>query len=144
MQARIKALVAEVPHTDKPLTYYYELSSNPYYTATASTFIGSVFGLLGLKNIAIQSKEGDYPEISSESIIAANPTLVFLADTGSDGDQTPATVAARPGWGVLAAVQDHRVIALDDDIASRWGPRIVTLLASVVGTVRKAAIASNS
>jgi iron complex transport system substrate-binding protein len=37
-------------------------------------------------------------------------------------------VAARPGWGDIAAVKNDGVVELDDDIASRWGPRIVDLI----------------
>jgi iron complex transport system substrate-binding protein len=40
-------------------------------------------------------------------------------------------VAARPGWSTVAAVQHHRVVAMDDDVASRWGPRIVQFAAAV-------------
>ena len=42
--------------------------------------------------------------------------------------ETAETVAARPGWDQLTAVQNGNVIELDDDIASRWGPRIVDFL----------------
>ncbi len=55
---------------------------------------------------------------------------MFLADTKCC-KQTPQTVAKRAGWSNLQAVQNARVIPLDDDIASRWGPRIVALLESV-------------
>ena len=40
-------------------------------------------------------------------------------------------MAKRPGWSSLAAVKDGHVIPLNDDIASRWGPRIVDLLRTV-------------
>ena len=38
------------------------------------------------------------------------------------------TLAERPGWDTLSAVQAGRVIELDDSVASRWGPRIVEFL----------------
>ena len=60
------------------------------------------------------------PSTSSQQ----NPQIVVLADTKCC-QQTDATVAARPGWGTIAAVQHHRVVGVDDDVASRWGPRIV-------------------
>ena len=41
-------------------------------------------------------------------------------------------MARRPGWSALQAVRDHRATPLDPDVASRWGPRIVELLARVV------------
>ena len=45
--------------------------------------------------------------------------------------ETPETVAAREGWGGLAAVSSGNVFALDDDIASRWGPRIVDFVIAI-------------
>jgi iron complex transport system substrate-binding protein len=35
----------------------------------------------------------------------------------------------------MTAVRDGRIIALNDDIASRWGPRIVDLLKAVAAGV---------
>jgi iron complex transport system substrate-binding protein len=51
--------------------------------------------------------------------------------------QDAATVAKRPGWSSLAAVKDGHVIPLNDDIASRWGPRVVDLLRTVAAAIRQ-------
>ena len=59
----------------------------------------------------------------------------MLADTLCCA-QSAATVAARPGWSNLAAVKGGRVLALNDDIASRWGPRIVVLLSQVANELK--------
>ena len=48
-----------------------------------------------------------------------------------------ATVAARPGWSGIAAVQHHRVIAVDDSVASRWGPRIVDFARAIANVAKK-------
>jgi iron complex transport system substrate-binding protein len=66
--------------------------------------------------------------------VAANPDFIFLADTKCCA-QSKDTVAQRPGWSTIAAVQTGKVVALDDDVASRWGPRIVDLLRQVVQAV---------
>jgi iron complex transport system substrate-binding protein len=133
MRARVRALLAAAPHPRVAPTYYYELSANPFYSATSSTFVGSVLGLFHLRDIADAAKGAGsgYPELSEEYILKADPQLVFLADTGADGGQTAATVSRRPGWSSVAAVADHDVVALNADIASRWGPRIVDLIAAV-------------
>ena len=120
-----------------PLTYYHELDPT-YFSATSKTFIGQVYSLLGLKNIAdpADADGSGYPQLSAEAIIAANPDMVFLADTKCC-QQTAQTVAARPGWNVITAVKDGGVVPLDDDIASRWGPRIVDYLRSVAAAVNQ-------
>jgi iron complex transport system substrate-binding protein len=141
-EQQLASIVAAAPHPAHPLSYYYELDQT-YYTATSHTFIGSLLGRFGLTNVAdpADSKaSGGYPQLSAEKVLAADPDLVFLADDQCCG-QTATTVAARPGWHTLAAVRDGGVVALNDDIASRWGPRIVTLMktvATAIGTVSAA------
>ena len=136
MKSRIQTIVAGVPQFATPPTYYHELD-NTYFSATSHTFIGSVYGLLGLKNIAdpADKKASGYPQLSAEYIITANPQIIFLADTKCCG-QSEATVKKRAGWDKLAAVKGGRVIALDDDVASRWGPRIVDFLQIVENALK--------
>ena len=137
MQSDIDALVAELPERDEPLTYYHELDDT-LYSVTSDTFIGELYALAGLENVAdAADPEGEamgYPQLSPELLLEADPDLVFLADTKCCG-QDASTFAARPGFGQLSAVQAGRVIALDDDIASRWGPRVVDLLGAIVDAV---------
>ena len=135
LQAKVAAVAASVGDQGSGMSYYYELDDT-YYSVTSDTFIGNLLGLLGMKNIADEAKgaSSGYPQLSAEAIIAANPDLIFLADTKCC-QQTPATVAARPGWNVITAVKDGGVVPLDDDIASRWGPRIVDYLRTVADAV---------
>jgi iron complex transport system substrate-binding protein len=137
MRSDIDEIVASVPPREAPLTYYHELDPT-YFSATSKTFIGQVYGLLGLDNIAdpADADGSGYPQLSAEAIIAANPDLIFLADTKCC-DQSAESVAARPGWNVIAAVNSGGVVTLDDDIASRWGPRIVDYLRSVAEAVNE-------
>jgi len=138
IQRQIARIVASVHRPSRPLTYYYELDQT-YYSATSSTFIGHILGLLGLRSIAVAAKgaaaSGGYPQLSGEFILKSNPSYILLADTLCCG-QSPDSVAARPGWSNLSAVKDGRVLGLNDDIASRWGPRIVDLLSSVAAEMR--------
>jgi iron complex transport system substrate-binding protein len=79
---------------------------------------------------------GGYPQLSQEYILNSDPDYVFLADTKCC-KQTPESVAKRPGWPKMSAVQDGRIVALDDDIASRWGPRIVDLMKTVAQAIQE-------
>lgn len=128
MQSDIAKIVASVPKRTTPLRAYHELD-NTGYSITSKTFIGSIYKLLGISSVAdAADKDGfGYPQLSAEYLVKANPDVVFLADTKCCA-QTLATFAARPGFGSMSAVTAGRVIELDDDIASRWGPRIVDLL----------------
>src|SRR5215471_3903983 len=138
LRGQISTIVAAVPHRAKPLTYYYELDVT-YYSVTSDTFIGRVLGLLGMKSIADSangaSSSGGYPQLSAEFILKSNPDYVILADTVCC-HQNASTVGKRPGWTSLGAVRAHHVILLNDDIASRWGPRLVDLLRTVLAGIK--------
>lgn len=126
MQADISAAVAEVTNPSTPITYYHELD-NTLYSVTSNTFIGQVYGLFGLQNIADGVVEGnDYPQLSAEVIVKANPEIIFISHT-----ETPAVISARDGWGKLNAVTNKQVIMLPADIPSRWGPRLVEFVLAI-------------
>lgn len=134
MQTEIEKILLDVPQTEEPLTFYHELD-NTYYSIRSETFIGEVYSLAGLRNIADQAEVADaYVQLSAELIISANPDLIFLADSECCGESSE-TVAARDGWGDIAAVQNGNVFSLEDDLASRWGPRTVDFLRAVVDSV---------
>jgi iron complex transport system substrate-binding protein len=136
MHTEIDKAVASVPKTATPLTYYHELD-NTLYSVTSATFIGQMYGLFGLKNIADGAQAGnDYPQLNAEYIVKANPDLVFLADTKCCGESAE-KVAARPGWSVITAVKNGGVVAMDDDIASRWGPRVVDYIKAIAAAIAK-------
>jgi iron complex transport system substrate-binding protein len=131
MRTQLAAIVASVPKSRRHLRVYHELDPT-YYSATSQTFIGSIYKLFGFRDIAdAAGSSGDqYPQLSGEYIIAQNPQIVVLADTRCCG-QNYGSVAARPGWGTVSAVQHHRVVLANDDVASRWGPRIVQFARTV-------------
>jgi iron complex transport system substrate-binding protein len=142
MQIDIDAIVADTVVPDEPLTFYHELDPT-YFSADSTTFIGELYSLLGLRNIAdrAEGNSGGFPQLNAEFIVSADPDLIFLADTKCCGESGE-TVAARDGWGAITAVVDGNVIEMDDDVASRWGPRVVDYLAAVSAAVDQALVAA--
>ena len=136
MRAEIAELIAAAPDASG-LTYYHELD-NTLYTVTSTTFIGQVYSLFGLTNIAdpadADGSAWGYPQLSDEYLVDADPDVIFLADTLCCG-QNAQTIAARPGWDQLTAVQTGRIVELNDDIVSRWGPRLVDFIAAISGVL---------
>ena len=132
MQTEIERVVAETDAAGA--TYYHEL--DPFlYAPTSQTFVGALYSMVGLVNIADSADDGTgYPQLSPELIVDVDPDFVFLADTKCC-DQSAAVVAERPGWSTLTAVADGRVIELDDDIASRWGPRVVEFMEEIAAAI---------
>jgi iron complex transport system substrate-binding protein len=121
------------------LTVYWELDPT-YYSVTSQTFIGKLLQLAHVTSIAdkAQADVKDYPQLSSEFIVSADPDLIVLADTRCC-QQDAKTLSARPGWSGMKAIGGGNVVELDDDIASRWGPRIVDLLKAIDAAATKAA-----
>lgn len=140
IKTTIAADIASVPkHPGKTLTAYYELDTT-YYSLTSSTFVGSLLKELGVVNIADPKNttaDAGYPQLSAEYIVSANPKMIFLADTICC-KASAATVAKRPGFSSVTAVKDGEVIGLNDDIASRWGPRLSLLMNQLTASVKGA------
>lgn len=141
IRTSLQRIVASVHKQSPAPSYFYELSPD-FYSVTSDTFVGQLLGLLGLHSIADTAKgaakSGGYPQLSSEFIVNANPTYIFLADTICCA-QTASKVAKRPGWSQMSAVRDHHVVPLSDDVASRWGPRIVDLLKTIADALQPSA-----
>jgi iron complex transport system substrate-binding protein len=131
MKERIGRLVATGTRRARGLSVYHELEPD-LYSATSKTFIGQIYSLFGLKNIADAADKGGtgYPKLSAEYVVSESPDIVVLADIRCCG-QTAHTVAARPGWKNVAAVRTGTVVLIDDSIASRWGPRIVNFVRAI-------------
>ena len=118
------------------LTYYHEID-NTFYSPTSKTFLGKLYSLLGLSNIADPAIEGGFgwPQLSAEFIIDADPDLIFLGN--ANWGESAETVATRPGWGSMTAVEKSQVIPVDTDTSGRWGPRVVDFLKSVRSAIEK-------
>jgi iron complex transport system substrate-binding protein len=138
--SRMKAQIARVVAKRRPsaagATVYHELDPS-FFSATSSTFVGRVYALFGLNNVADAAPGGsDYPQLSPEFIVASNPDLVVLADSVCCG-QNAETVASRPGWSQIKAVRNRAILRIDDSIASRWGPRLVNYVRAVGAALRR-------
>ena len=139
MRSEIARIVASVPKPAESLRVYHELDPT-YYSATSATFIGEIYKMFGLRNIADQAgltKNSGYPQLSGEYVVSADPQFIVLADTVCC-HQSATTVAARPGWGQIAAVRHHLVLGINDSLASEWGPRIVDFVSVVAREVKRA------
>lgn len=139
---RIETAIASLPEGAGGMTYYLELDPT-YFSATSSTFIGGSIALTGMQNIAdaVDVDGFGFPQLTAEYIIDADPGMIFLSHANRSG-VTSDMVAERPGWDSLSAVTNGSVVLLDDDIASRWGPRIADLLDDVVAAILERELAN--
>lgn len=125
LSGRAKAVLDKVANaTEKPKVFYELDSTDPAkpWTAGPGTFVDMLISQAGGQNIGA-SLSGEWAQISQEELIVQDPQVILLGDAAYG--VTPEQVAARPGWGDLAAVKANRVVAFNDDLASRPGPRLI-------------------
>lgn len=125
LQEQIAELVEDHGAAGQGLTYYHEVD-NTYYSASSGTFIGGVYALFGLASIADEADQNGsgYPQLSVEYILEADPDIIFFGCALWCGT-TAENISERPGWSGLAAVESGALIEVDDDLSSRWGPRLI-------------------
>lgn len=128
MQDRVAAVserVGAIPQEDR-LSVYWEVFDEPRMTAGPATFTGQLIELAGGVNIFADVGE-DYPQISDEEVIGRNPAVIMGPETMGE-KLTIETVAQRPGWDQIDAVQNARIYLFDGDMVSRAGPRLAEVL----------------
>ena len=126
MQLRIDAVQQSLANVERGPRVFYELDP-ALWTAGPETFIGSVFSLMKIENIAEGAVE-PYPQLSLETIIAKNPEIILLGDSlryGTQPGETLESIKQRPGWNKISAVKNARIYPVDPALLSRAGPRIV-------------------
>ena len=135
MKKGIASALASLSNRKSGLSFYHELDDT-YYSVTSDTFLGSLYKLAGLQNIADATPDASYgyPQLSAEYIVRANPDYIFLGDTKCCS-VSPASIKSRPGFRSLNALKRNHVVVIDDDIASRWGPRTVGLFQKIVRAI---------
>ncbi len=127
LQAQINDALAAAP--DVPVRIYHELD-NTYFSVSSNSFIGAVYAAMGTINIADEADTDGYgyPQLTEEYVVEADPELIVITDLVG---YTPEDVAARPGWGEVAAVRNGNIVVVNADIASRWGPRFPQFVEAV-------------
>jgi len=122
LQARVNAVTNKTlaDGVEKVRTYveYY-----PLWTYGPGSFGNDLIRLAGGSNIAANASN-EYPELTPEFIIAQNPQVVIYT-VGPMTTTTSSDFAARSGWSNIYAVSHNKIYSIDDNLVSRYGPRVV-------------------
>ncbi len=137
MEAEIGALGdALAAASGTPPRVFYELDATKEIFGPADdSFLAEMITLAGGDPITTGS-----PTVFSiplETLLAANPQVVVLGDAAYG--VTPEIVAARPGWGGMAAVASGDVRPVNDVVVTRPGPRLVEGLRALALAIDPAA-----
>ncbi|NLD59676.1 MAG: ABC transporter substrate-binding protein [Clostridiales bacterium] len=131
---QVAALSAIDRGVDAP-TVYFALSFGEFgdYSAGPGTFLDELIRMAGAKNAAADAQYA-WPMYSPEGIVALDPDVILISDYVGDGAVVE-QFAALPNYAGLRAVKEGRVYAVDEDLVSRPGPRIVEGLSEIVGAL---------
>ena len=134
MKNRMKTL-QKLRENETATKIYHEIDPN-YYSPSKFSFIGDIYQKLNYKNVADKADISNlgYPKLSPELIISENPDLIILP--GKDNKYVE-KVKLRPGWGYIEAVKKNNFLLTNNDIASRWGPRILNFASILVEYSKK-------
>ena len=134
MKSKMKTL-QKLRENEPATKIYHELDPN-YYSPSKFSFIGDIYQKLNYKNVANKADITNlgYPKLSPELIISENPDLIILP--GKDNKYVE-NVKSRPGWNYIKAVKKNNFLLTNNDIASRWGPRILNFASILVEYSKK-------
>ena len=133
LQQRVDAVKAKTlaENVTKPRVY---VEFYPMWTYGPDSFGDDLIRLAGGTNVAANAS-AEYAAVADEFIIAQNPeVVVYTVGSNYDGT-TPDTIASRPGWTNISAVVNEKMYAIDDNLISRYGPRIIDALEQLAALV---------
>ena len=130
MRSRIKAVAdrtASLTDTQRPRVFYV-VWHDPITTVSSITRIHELIVNAGGINIA-RDLTDDYPTISLEAVIQANPQVIVATSGHGSGANSPFEFAStEPRLKDIDARINSRVYQIDANLFSRPGPRIVDAL----------------
>ncbi|MBB6734305.1 ABC transporter substrate-binding protein [Cohnella zeiphila] len=130
---KVKDAVAGVKPEDKKKVY---VEFAPGWTVGKGEFMDELIQIAGGVNVAGDT-EG-WNQISEEKIVQANPDVILFTLGVTDdqsGKSLEEVIRGRSGWDKIKAIQDNRVIGVDQDVLSRPGPRIAEGLLAVAKAI---------
>lgn len=123
-EGRIATVETRLRGVTTPPRVYVEIT--PKFVAVGpNSYIGDLIARAGGSNI-VTDRSTQYPPLSAETIIGADPEVILLTDIGAE--VTEASVGERPGWAGISAVRNKRVTGIDPNLLNRAGPRVVEAL----------------
>jgi len=136
MKTKIAEISAKVEGLPKPKVFF-EVWDDPLMSAGSQSFIHNMLEAAGGSNIAAVKSERYYT-YSVEQLLKENPEVYII----NNHSHTPEDIKNRTGYQALNAVQNDRVYAIEDDLISRAGPRVILGLEQIARAIHPEAFAN--
>ena len=134
IESGVQAAVQSLSPQARQQRVYFEVSAAPYGASEAS-FIGETRTRMGVGNI-LPAAMGPFPQVNPEFVVRAQPDVIMV------GDSSRATMAQRPGWSAMRAMQAQRICVFkqaESDMLVRAGPRMAEGARLMADCLNKAA-----
>lgn len=122
----VKEAVKDVPEEEKQKVY---LEFTPGWTVGSGEFLDELIQVAGGINVA--SELEGWAEVNEEKIIEEDPDVILYAKDAVDFEtEEPLEdlIRERSGWEKISAIENDRVIGIDENTVSRIGPRVTDAL----------------
>jgi iron complex transport system substrate-binding protein len=107
---------------EKRTSVFWEVYDEPLMTCGSATFQHAIVEAGGGRDI-FADLPGSWPMVSNEEVIKRAPDVIMGADDHGN-DLSIQALRARPGWNLIPAVKNGRVILIPTGIVSNPGPRV--------------------
>ncbi len=96
----------------------------------------SLIRAIGARDVGTEAGlERPFTQISAETIISVHPDVLLLMSAGLDSVNGPEGLSLVPGLAQTEAVQDGRVVDMDDAVLLSFGPRTGRVVAALAEAV---------
>lgn len=123
LEARVAAVTEKTSDVNltKPRVF---VEFYPLWTYGPGSFGDDLIKLAGGTNVAANTS-AEYVPVTDEFVIAQDPQVIVYTIGSNYNGTTPTTISSRPGWSGISAVASGKMYSVDDNLVSRYGPRIV-------------------
>lgn len=97
--------------------------TDPLYVAGRSTFMNDIIELTGSSNAA--SSVTGWPQFSLETLVSSEPDILLFPSRSIKPGQFEQLIRNDARWRNLKCVREHSYFAVDEDVFTRPGPRLV-------------------
>ncbi len=125
--AEIKNLVDEkLANNDRPKVFY-ELWSDPLYTAGVDNFIDNMIHIAGGYNIG-RLAGTQWPQFSLEKLLVEDPDVYISTPHSAEMQVSVESIKKRDRFQEISAIKNDRVYMIDQNILNRATPRMIKAL----------------
>ncbi|MBC7363777.1 MAG: ABC transporter substrate-binding protein [Candidatus Aminicenantes bacterium] len=105
------------------------------WTCGRDSYMNHLLDRAGVKNI-MADVPGNWLAVNQEQIIAADPEIVLiLSQDKKVFEQARQFIIERKALSNIKAIKSNNIFFLDEDIFSRFGPRLIQAFRNLVGTL---------